>query len=147
MQSVHEAVRDILKQAPLGTQEELRDALAEKGYEGTQSTVSRALKRIGAVRSYDEKNQPYYVLPSEDALPNVNSTITQLVQSVTSNESTVVVITKPGSASLIARHIDHRLPSVLGTVAGDDCILVIPESTKKTEAVMNEVKDNLGLEV
>lgn len=137
--SVADSIKDILQHAFIGGQEELRNELAKQGYDVTQSTVSRALKKLGAVRAYNESRQAYYVLPTEDLPPPVSATIVDMVQDIVSNENLIVVTTKPGSASLIARHIDYNADSVLGTVAGDDCILVIPQSVKK----MNETIDEL----
>ena len=143
--TVLEAVKKILQENQLGTQEELREELAKLDFDVTQSTVSRALKKVGAVRRYKDNNQAYYVLPDDDDLPSVSSTIIDLVQDVSANENLIVVTTKPGSASLIARHIDHDVKTVLGTVAGDDCILVIPESVKAIKYTVQEVNESLGV--
>ncbi len=127
-----------------GGQEELRNELAKQGFDVTQSTVSRALKKLGAVRAYNEAREAYYVLPADDSLPSVDATIVDLVIDIVANETVIVVSTKPGSASLIARHIDFNAESVIGTIAGDDCILVIPQSVKKIALTETEVRELLG---
>ena len=143
-QSVQEAVRQILQGTDLGTQEELREKLSSLGLEVTQSTISRALKKLGAIRTYNEQNQAVYALP-EEALPSVSSTIIDLVEDVVANETMIVVGTKPGSASLIARHVDFHVKSIIGTVAGDDCLLVIPKSVKNIKDTIVEVRRSLGM--
>ncbi len=127
-----------------GGQEELRNELYKQGFDVTQSTISRALKKLGAVRAYDEQKEAYYILPPDDSLPSVDATIVDLVTDIVANETVIVVSTKPGSASLIARHIDFNAETVIGTIAGDDCILVIPQSIKKIAAALHEVRELLG---
>ena len=145
-QTVDEAVIKILKDSFIGGQEELRTQLAELGHDVTQSTVSRSLKRIGAVRTYNENEEPTYSLPSDDSLPPVHSTIQNLVLGVDSNETRVVVYTKPGAASLLARHIDHHGEQCIATIAGDDMFLAVPKSIKKIKQTIDELKDLLGVE-
>ena len=143
--SVVEAIRLLLVESFLGGQEELRNELGKQGFDVTQSTVSRALKKLGAVRSYNENQELSYVLPSQEALPSVEATLVELVVDITANENMLVVSTKPGSASLIARHIDYNAETILGTIAGDDCILVIPESIKKIAQTIAEIRGLLGV--
>lgn len=144
--SVLETVRKILQETNLGTQEELRGELARRGHVVTQSTISRALKKLGAIRTYNENEEAFYSLPPEDALPPVNSTLTDLVLDVVSNETLVVVRCKPGAASLIARHIDFNVKSAIGTIAGDDCTAVIPASIKKIRETEGEIRRVLGIQ-
>jgi transcriptional regulator of arginine metabolism len=143
-ESVVEAIRGILQETSVGGQEELRGALAERGFDVTQSTISRALKKLGAVRTYNEDQEPSYVLPAEDLPPPVNSTIVDLVQNIDANENLIVIATKPGSASLLARQVDFGAQTVLGTIAGDDCVLVIPKSVKKIHQTVTELQNLLG---
>lgn len=142
--SVSELIENTLKNNFIGGQEELRHELAKNGYDVTQSTISRALKKIGAVRTYNEKHQPTYVIPNDDSLPPVNATIMDLVQDIVANENLIVVSTKPGSASLIARHIDFNAETCIGTIAGDDCFLAIPKSIKKIKKTKEEIQSLLG---
>ncbi len=144
--SVTDVIRVFLINSFMGGQQELRDELARQGYSVTQSTISRVLRKLGAVRAYNDQKEAYYVLPSEDSLPPVDSTIGDLVTDVVANESLIVVSTKPGSASLIARHLDFNADTVIGTIGGDDCILVVPQSTKKISATLDEIKKLLGYE-
>lgn len=144
--SAVDVIRNLLSNSFMGAQQELRDELAHQGHDVTQSTVSRLLRKLGAVRAYNEKKEAYYVLPSEDSLPAVDSRVGDLVNEIVANESLIVVSTKPGSASLIARHLDFNADTVIGTLAGDDCILVVPQSTKKISMTVEEIKRLLGLE-
>jgi len=145
VKSVPEAIESILNEKLAGNQAELKFCLAKMGFEVTQSTVSRALKKLGAVRTYDEDNQAFYALPPKDAPPSLDSSVLDLVLNLEHNENSIVVNTKPGSASLIARHIDFNSDSVIGTIAGDDCILVIPRSIKDLQGTIKELKNLLGV--
>ena len=120
------AIEQILSAGPVSTQSELREQLIAAGFEVTQSTVSRALRKLGAVRVHED-GRSVYRLQGRDALPPVNASLVDLVTDVTDNGQMIVIHTKPGSASLIARHIDHYADEVvLGTIAGDDTIFCVP---------------------
>jgi transcriptional regulator of arginine metabolism len=144
--SVTDLVEKILTSQNISSQEELVDELAKHGQDVTQSTISRALKRLGAFRSYDsQRDASFYTLPSEEDLPTAKSSLSDLVVDLTYNETLIVVNTKPGAASLIARQIDFNVDSVIGTVAGDDCFFCVPKSIKKMSVSVNDIKKELNL--
>lgn len=144
--SVTDLVEKILTSQNISSQEELVDELAKHGQDVTQSTISRALKRLGAFRSYDsQRDASFYTLPSEEDLPTAKSSLSDLVVDLTYNETLIVVNTKPGAASLIARQIDFNVDSVIGTVAGDDCFFCVPKSIKKMSVSVSDIKKELNL--
>ena len=135
------ALRQLLTQTATGTQEEIRAALIKQGYDVNQSTISRGLRKIGAVKMTNELGQSVYHLPKESAPPTAMRQLHDLIISIEHNESLIVIRTSPGSASLIARVLDHHKPcGILGSVAGDDTILVVPHSIKKISRTMEEIK-------
>lgn len=111
----------------------------------TQSTVSRDLRRIGAVRVVNSNDETIYVLPEDhQALPpTVSHTLDGLLIEIESNETMVVMHTTPGSAPLVARHLDSMADSlgILGTIAGDDTIFIVPASIKKVSSVVKKLKE------
>lgn len=144
--SVADLVEQILTTKSISSQEELVDELAKRGQDVAQSTISRVLKKLGAFRSYDsQRDASFYALPSEEDLPTVTSSLYDLVLDVTFNETLIVVNTKPGAASLIARQIDFNVDSIIGTVAGDDCFFCVPKSIKKMSVSVNDIKKELNL--
>lgn len=134
-------LKEILFSGSASTQDEIRDALARRKFSVTQSTVSRDLKRIGAIKTIDVEGRTVYRLGEEllnapVPAPVANS-IKELVADVSSNGVLIVVHTSPGSASLVARHIDSSLSGeILGTIAGDDTIFVAPADIRRTPATL-----------
>lgn len=140
-------LRQLIREGEASTQEELCEALARKDFEVNQSTVSRDLRKIGAIKLINADEEIVYVLPEDQrALPmRVMHTLDGLLTEIVANESMIVVHTTPGSASLLARHLDSMRESlgILGTIAGDDTIFVVPESMKKMASVKKKIKEEL----
>jgi len=129
----------------LGTQEELVDNLTQQGYTVTQSSISRLLRKIGAIKTLNAKGKSIYQLPSTPPEPRSDHTISALVLNIVSNEQLIVIQARPGSASLIASLLDSQRPGgLIGTVAGDDTILVIPHSSKATKSTILAIRELLG---
>ena len=104
------------------SQLDLVKELKKVGFKVTQATASRDLEEIGAVRGSDG-----YRLQnsSDDSLARV-LTNEQLILSVEASGNLVVVRTPPGGAQLLASNLDHSgLKSIIGTIAGDDTVLVV----------------------
>jgi transcriptional regulator of arginine metabolism len=119
-----EILRKLLAEGKLSTQDELRMKLERARFKVTQSTISRDLRRIGAVRAVDHEGNTVYRLP--DAAEAVTATVSpEIVLNVQANDNLVVIHTVPGGAHMVARHIDMRRSSeFLGTIAGDDTVFV-----------------------
>lgn len=140
-----DALRRILSEKGAGTQEDLRSELGKLGFEVNQSTISRCLRKLGAIKTFSPDGDAFYKLPTDPSPPAVEASIADLVTSINHNESLVVIHTSPGSASLIARHLDHFAPGrILGTIAGDDTIFVAPVAAKQIKKVMDELKFFFG---
>lgn len=119
--AIDEVLKNILNQDGASTQEEICNKLARLGIEITQSSVSRWLRRIHAIKVFTDKGTSY-VLPKPETISKVS-----LLISVSYNNSLIVVRTAPGSASWFAGLIDkHFTETVLGTLAGDDTVFITP---------------------
>lgn len=137
------ALRKILESGKNSTQEELRDMLDSKGHDVNQSTISRDLRKIGAIKGTDNKGRTVYRLSEMSGEATfVNQSMGDLILNITHNDSMIVIQTSPGSASLVARHLDMNKPAnILGTIAGDDTIFVAPSkdhTIKHTIAAIRE---------
>ncbi len=142
-------LRQLLKDKVAGTQEEICSALRAKSFDITQSTVSRDLRRIGAVKTINASGDFIYRLPEDHRVfTPISGSLSELVTDIQSNEVMIVVHTKPGSASLLATHIDNAKKSlgILGTLAGDDAIFIIPASIKKISTVIKKTQELLDPE-
>ena len=120
-----EILRKILAEGTPSTQDELRRKLEKAKFKVTQSTISRDLRRIGAVRAVDANGNAVYRLP-EAVEASVTAPVSpEIVRNVQANSAMVVIHTVPGGAHMVARHIDMQRPEdFLGTIAGDDTVFV-----------------------
>ena len=139
------AIKDLLLEGSVGTQEEIIHALRERGISINQSKVSRLLRRVGAVKISNERGESSYSLHREPLPPSTESSLARLIVDVVANETMIVIHTNPGSASLIARLLDYQTQelAILGTVAGDDTLLVVPKSTRHIKISLAAVKKRL----
>lgn len=141
-----ECLRELLRDGEAGTQDEIATQLRKRGFDVTQSTVSRSLRRIGAIKVLNEGGETVYRLPEEATAPppTIQAGLGELIREITHNELLIVIHTSPGSASLIARHLDHVRPgAILGTLAGDDTIFVAPASARGIRGAVEEIRESL----
>lgn len=121
----------ILEQHAVTSQGQLVDLLASTGVEATQGTVSRDLEEIGAVKVRSSGGETIYAvpeLPKDRVAPEerLKRVLGDWVVEVQSSANLVVVRTPPGSAHVVASALDRAsLSEIVGTVAGDDTILVV----------------------
>ena len=140
------AFRSIIKEQNIGSQEELAAELARKGYEGvSQSKVSRILKKIGAVKVRNANQQIVYDVPDALHVPMVKSPIESVVLSIKHNGTQIVLKSSIGCAPMLARMLDNLDDSynILGTIAGDDTLLIIPEDIELIEESVERIKQFL----
>lgn len=139
--------RQLLHQQSFYKQEELRDKLEELGYTGiSQSTVSRLLLQLGVVKVKNACGKKVYCITAETAPVNVKSSIASQIESITHNQAMIVIKAYPGSAQLVARLVDfdpHR--DIIGTIAGNDTILVIPRDIDNIEGCEKVIRQKLGM--
>jgi transcriptional regulator of arginine metabolism len=116
-------IRDLLSRDSVTSQADLLARLRARGYSVTQATVSRDLQALGA-----EKQRGRYSLVSKRqvASDGVSRILSGYVNSITASGNLVVLKTPPGAAQMVAAALDGAgLDGVLGTVAGDDTVLVV----------------------
>ena len=122
----HQAILDLVTERAIHTQQELAHALSERGMGTTQATVSRDIQELRLVRTPDGYQPP----PAALAVFRDHVTQVQVVEFV------AVVRTGPGTANLVAWHIDNAsIPGIAGTVAGDDTVIAILSSREAAEAL------------
>lgn len=144
----HRAILDLVRSRPIASQRALAEALTKRGHRVTQATLSRDLKELRVLRVPQASGYRY--LPAGEA-PDLSGHHESLslgriaaaeVMALSSNEVCVVVHTQAGRAQGVAAYLDAtRVPDVLATVAGDDTVLVIPTSVKRTPALARSLDD------
>jgi transcriptional regulator of arginine metabolism len=142
--SRRDAIREILARGAVPSQDELRRQLRGRGIVAAQATLSRDLAALG-VRRGTGPDGPRYVIESDaGGLPI--EPVRRLAESVETNGLMVVVRTKASAASTVARALDDaHLPDVLGTLAGDDTIFVVPGSARGATALVKHLRRLLGV--
>lgn len=127
---------ELLARSAVGSQAQLVELLAAEGFTVTQATLSRDLDDLRAVKLTNAAGAPVYAVPSEGGdtrptpAPDTTSRLTRVAQdvlvSVDSSGNLVVLRTPPGGAQYLASAIDRSdWPQLIGTVAGDDTVLLI----------------------
>ncbi len=142
------ALKKLLSAGLATTQEEICDELRKQNFDITQSTISRDLRRLGAVRIVNPEGETIYRLANQfthsgamSVTDSVAIGLSGLIQDIKHNGYMIVIRTTPGSASLIAKHIDDVQPNgILGTIAGDDTIFVIPSASDQTEKTIKAIQ-------
>ena len=128
-----QAILDIIQAGPIFSQDELAARLKEEGIASTQATLSRDLKVLQAMKIPGEG----YRLPLHRSLGQS----AQGIQSIEFSGNQAVVKTLPGFAPAIATRIDRTpLPAVMGTIAGDDTILLILRESFGPSDVMGQLE-------
>lgn len=136
-------LRSLLAEGKLSTQDELRQKLEKLQFHVTQSTISRDLRRIGAVRAVDGEGNTVYRLPG--VVPPVASEEGGVIRDIQSNGHMVVIHTEPGLSSMVARHIDMRRNSdFLGTLAGEDTVFVALAREQEAREGVRKVRELLA---
>ncbi len=137
------AVRDIVEHEAIRSQEQLRQRLAARGFVVTQATLSRDIKEIGLVkRSSDGAYQPAGAdaPPPPAVITALGRALSEYLAGAEPVQQLVVLRTGPGQAQLLGLALDRaRLPEVVGTIAGDDTILVIARDARSARAIARKL--------
>ena len=143
------AILSLIATRPVHSQEELAHFLDQQGYEVTQATVSRDIKDLGLVK-VPLKNgggmgmQFKYVEPGLTATytSRLHRVIAELVRDCRGSVNQIVLRTPPGSAMLVASAIDEaEWPEILGTLGGDDTVLVVLDDPARLPVVKQRFED------
>ncbi len=145
----HRLIESVVSRKRVGTQFELLDALADAGCVVTQATVSRDIRELGLEKTHDPFGRPRYVLPHvarrADPTELLNTIVGQFGRKVTPAGNIVVVLSELGSAPAIARALDQLgHERIIGTLAGDDTVLVVAPSERDARALARELSGALA---
>lgn len=144
--SIAKKLQQLLSQGSIdGNQRELVKVLADVGVIATQSSVSRALKKINAIKSMDDSGKSIYTLKTSAQVQQMPSRtldfFESLIHGIEHNDHLIVVHTTPGTAMTVAKFIDdNKFDEVMGTLAGDDTIMIAPKNVNQTPILAEQVK-------
>lgn len=139
--SRHARIADLVRSRPVRSQTELVELLAAEGVSVTQATLSRDLEELGAVKVRSGDGPSAYLIPddgnpalrpAEQANARLVRLLRELLISASASGNLVVLRTPPGAAQFLASALDRSgLPEIIGTIAGDDTILVVAAASQR----------------
>ena len=143
-QQRHATIRDILSHASIASQDELRRKLALRGFHVTQATLSRDIHELHLY-----KGPSGYSIASngagDDSQPEIREVLRSFGLEARQALNLIVVITRTGSAQPVAAGLDYEdWPEVVGTIAGDDTVLVICPDNRQAKTLKTRIEGYLG---
>ena len=138
IQSEHqEAIQQILEMGPAGTQRSLVEALIAQGFDATQSSVSRDLKELGAVKTASGYELPGPV-PGDDEVARVSGLLRNME---TAGPNLLVIKTAIGAAQRVALALDRSAwPEMVGNVGGDDTVFVATKNASGQRNLLSKIE-------
>jgi len=145
IQKRHSVLKEIISAQEISNQTQLVKSLKQKGIKSTQATLSRDLTELGVVR-VPTSNGLVYKLSATGDETTLKYRVAEEIISINKNENLIVVKTYPGRAQGVAAFLDRKADQgIIGTIGGDDTIIVIPQSVKKIKKIVEQIKINLGI--
>lgn len=137
------AMLEIITDIPIETQEELADALRSRGFQVTQATVSRDIKELRLVKALSADGVYRYVTSDKNE-GSLNERLIRMfsetVLSISYTYNQIILKTLSASASIAAETIDSlQWPEILGTIAGENTILMIVRSIEEVKPVVDRL--------
>lgn len=141
-------ILEIIENKPIETQEELAEELRKQGFEVTQATVSRDIKELRLVKNLSNQGTYRYALPRDAYRANGDRMARMFQDSVVRmdySENIIVIKTLPGTAQAVASTIDTaQWEEIIGTVAGDDTILIVVKPKEKVQETLDKFFQLMG---
>jgi transcriptional regulator of arginine metabolism len=144
-QQRHSVIRELLVKTSVTSQDELRQKLAGRGFHVTQATLSRDIHELRL-----SKGPAGYALPGgaetdEDTLPGIREVLEGFGLEIRQALNLLVFITRTGGAQPVAAGIDYEdWPEVVGTIAGEDTVLIICPDEKQATLLRKRIEGYLG---
>ncbi len=133
----HAVILRVVKDRRIESQDELRAALAAEGFAVTQATLSRDIRELGLAKLVDPQGGAFYANPQEGSIkPDLSQVLPTLLVSVDGVGPLLILRTATGSAGAVTAALDQAgWSEIIGTIAGDDTVLVITRSDKMRKAL------------
>lgn len=142
-QSRHSKILELIEKENIGTQEDLTQRLTEEGFNVSQSTVSRDIKVLNLIKVEKNGVNKYVATSVNDKSlpPQIINLFKQVTISIESANNLIVVKTLSGNAGSAGMAIDEmKLPQVIGTVAGDDTLLIVAKTNSDADIILKSLR-------
>ena len=131
-------ILQLIRAKSISTQEDLAAELAHLGVETTQVTLSRDMRELGLVKTGDGYRE--LSAGAEKSLPEIGTLVAEFLYDVRIAQNLIVIKTTPGGANSLAVALDRsQWPEIVGTVAGDDTILVVTPDNAGAEELKRKI--------
>src|SRR6266436_6516552 len=138
----HKAILHLIDEGPVESQDSLQQQLERKGFDVGQATLSRDIHELKLVKGREGYRRAGEGTGGEGVLPSVMHLARQFVVEIRQAQNMLVVKTTVGSAQPVAAALDaSHWPEVIGTIAGDDTVLVIASDKKKAQALARRIRE------
>jgi len=145
----HAAILRIVRAQTVTSQERLRELLKAEGFNVTQATLSRDIRELGLAKVAAPDGGSHYAPPPEGGValrPHLEQLLPRMLVAVDGVGPLLVLKTPPGGAQALGLAIDGAgWTEVIGTIAGDDAVLVITRSERARRAVTTRLREAAGL--
>jgi len=141
----HRAILDVLQQGPIASQEDLQRALRKHGFKVGQATLSRDIRELNLIKGADGYSLPQGENSSSLTLPPVSRLVREFVLDARAAQNLLVIKTIVGSAQPVAAALDGEdWPEAIGTIAGDDTILIVCPDKEGAKKLARRIEEMLG---
>jgi len=140
----HTAIRELIREHRVASQDQLRELLIDRGFDVAQATLSRDIRELRLVKVSGAEGPSYYTLPPEEweHTPALLRLLPSLYVGAEGTGNLLVIRTLAGGAQAIAEALDwEEWPEVLGTLAGDDTILLILRQAEQLPTVQARIEE------
>ncbi|HUL49329.1 MAG TPA: hypothetical protein VLT79_04850 [Gemmatimonadales bacterium] len=145
----HAAILRIIRQVRVASQEQLRELLRADEFDVTQATLSRDIRELGLAKVASAEGGSHYEAPADGARsvrPNLEQLLPSMLVAVDGVGPLIVLKTPAGAAQSLGVAVDGAgWGEIIGTIAGDDAVLVITRSERARRAVEGRLKELAGL--
>ena len=141
----HARIKEIIENTVVETQEELAESLRKQNIEVTQATVSRDIKELMLIKIPTGDGRYRYAYPLEKNIVFSKNRMARMFQDsvigLNYSENIIVIKTLPGTANAVASTLDYaKWPEIIGTVAGDDNILVVVKPIEAVPQILRKLE-------
>jgi transcriptional regulator of arginine metabolism len=139
------AILSLIRTHRIGSQEALRGLLKERGIDVTQATLSRDMAELRLAKVMGPDGGSHYSLPEREQAPPLDDLLSTLFVSAEASGNLVVLKTMTGGAQAVGLAIDRsEWPEVIGTLAGDDTVLIVVGDARSSSKVRSKLLDLAG---